>query len=185
MANHKNDNTKRVAEAAKRILEESGNQTPDSLLVLDPKSVVLKVDLELIDNTGTVAKVKQDINIPYVKEPAFIKGAYTQIENTLDIVCVNFFKKLIKQYCLKTLDEIFSKDNSSSPYATLEGPQFETSGYLSNSSKIVVRSEQNTNNTMPFGEPIEADNYIEEGGGGGKDGDPDSSGDVLNLDVET
>lgn len=79
-------------------------------VVEDPKSVLLKIHLDLIDCNGSVANVHQDIMLPCLKEPAFIKGAYEQVEKTLDIVGVEFFKKLIRNYFMNCINNTFNSE---------------------------------------------------------------------------
>ena len=81
--------------------------------VKDPKSVMLKIHLDLIDSNGSIAGVHQDILLPCLKEPAFVKGAYDQVEKTLEIVGVDFFKKLVRNYFMGCIENTFdySKQN--------------------------------------------------------------------------
>ena len=75
--------------------------------VKDPKSVMLKIHLDLIDSKGSIAGVHQDILLPCLKEPAFVKGAYDQVEKTLEIVGVDFFKKLVRNYFMGCIENTF------------------------------------------------------------------------------
>lgn len=80
---------------------------------IDDKSVKLKIDLELVEKNGSIAHVNQSIILPYLKEPAFVKGAYKQIENTLNLVGVDLFKRLVRQYFLNLADNFYSDQNMS------------------------------------------------------------------------
>ena len=105
--------------------------------VEDPKSVMLKIHLDLVDSSGSVANVHQDIMLPCLKEPAFIKGAYEQVEKTLDIVGVDFFKKLVRNYFMNCINETFNSGFNTSDHSNVT-----TAGYLpldpSMDQKIVV-----------------------------------------------
>lgn len=81
--------------------------------VKDPKSVMLKIHLDLIDSNGSIAGVHQDILLPCLKEPAFIKGAYDQVEKTLEIVGVDFFKKLVRNYFIGCIENTFDYSKQS------------------------------------------------------------------------
>ena len=80
------------------------NINPD----IDEKSVKLKINLELVEKHGSIAHVNQAIILPYLKEPAFVKGAYKQIENTLKLVGVDLFKRLVRQYFLNLADNFYA-----------------------------------------------------------------------------
>ena len=86
------------------------NINPD----IDEKSVKLKINLELVEKNGSIAHVNQAIILPYLKEPAFVKGAYKQIENTLNLVGVDLFKRLVRQYFLNLADNFYSTNNNGS-----------------------------------------------------------------------
>lgn len=88
----------------------SSNINPD----IDEKSVKLKINLELVEKRGSIAHVNQAIILPYLKEPAFVKGAYKQIENTLNLVGVELFKRLVRQYFLNLVDNFYSNNNNGS-----------------------------------------------------------------------
>lgn len=81
---------------------------------IDDKSVKLKINLELVEKNGSIAHVNQAIILPYLKEPAFVKGAYKQIENTLNLVGVDLFKRLVRQYFLNLADNFYSTNNNGS-----------------------------------------------------------------------
>ena len=99
---------------------------------VDGKSVLLKINLELVDSSGSVAKVNQDIMLPHLREPAFIKGAYRQIEDTLNLVGVDFFKRLVRQYCLAQASAYYSPQINEGAML----PEFKDD-------KIVISSDEN------------------------------------------
>lgn len=110
---------------ANTIIDQKDITTEKVIEVKDPKSVMLKIHLDLVDCNGSVANVHQDIMLPCLKEPAFIKGAYEQVEKTLDIVGVDFFKKLIRNYFMNCINNTFNSEFNSS-----DNPNTMTAGYL-------------------------------------------------------
>ena len=81
----------------------------ENKITIDSNSVVLNVNLELLDSTGSVAKVNQSITLPFIKEPAFVKGAYNQIESTLNAVGVDMFKRMVKYYCMNLVHSYYNE----------------------------------------------------------------------------
>lgn len=126
----------------------------ENKITIDSNSVVLNVNLELLDSTGSVAKVDQSITLPFIKEPAFVKGAYNQIESTLNAVGVDMFKRMVKYYCMNLVHTYYNE----------QPPLF---NQVFNDEKVVV----NSNSSLALN-----DNSM--------DVIPDNSEDVIDLDVE-
>lgn len=72
----------------------------------------LRINIALVEKGGnTPVIIDQEITLPGLLLPSFLKGAYTQVENTLNTVGVEMFKALAKQYFFNKINKTFMNLN--------------------------------------------------------------------------
>ena len=78
-----------------------------------PTDMKLKVSLKLEDSGGNVvAEINQDASLPGLCLPSFLPGAYSQVEKTLNVIGIDYFKALVKQYFYEKLQSVYGTSGS-------------------------------------------------------------------------
>ena len=67
----------------------------------------LKVKLVFEDGEGNVkANVEQELVLPGIYLPSFLPGAYTQVEQMLNMVGIDYFKMMLRDHFMNELETI-------------------------------------------------------------------------------
>ena len=117
----------------------------------------LNIHLSLSDSTGEVAVINQEVDLPGLLYPSFLPDAYNQVDRTLQVLGVDYFQKLVKNYLFKKLDNTFTGESKA----------------LFSDTKTLIASEE------------QLESAISENGPGGIDSNPDTGpSPVIDLPVE-
>lgn len=92
----------------------SNTETGNKLEIknISSNDLKLRINIALVEKGGnTPVIIDQEITLPGLLLPSFLKGAYTQVENTLNTVGVEMFKALAKQYFFNKINKTFMNLN--------------------------------------------------------------------------
>lgn len=103
---------KREIQTSKQDISETETGNKPEVKNISNNDLKLRINIALVEKGGnTPVIIDQEITLPGLLLPSFLKGAYTQVENTLNTVGVEMFKALAKQYFFNKINKTFMNLN--------------------------------------------------------------------------
>lgn len=103
---------KKEISTSKQNISETETGSQPEIKNISSNDLKLRINIALVEKGGnTPVIIDQEITLPGLLLPSFLKGAYTQVENTLNTVGVEMFKALAKQYFFNKINKTFMNLN--------------------------------------------------------------------------
>ena len=136
----------------------SNTETGNKLEIknINSNDLELRINIALVEKGGnTPVIIDQEITLPGLLLPSFLKGAYTQVENTLNTIGVEMFKALAKQYFFNKINKTFMNLNDTNSLNYEQGVLYNDEKRLVAENQEIIPNDSllsdainNSNNTI-------------------------------------